>query len=658
MIPYLAKAYATAMRPPEQCSPSEFAERYRWLKIGTTSRPGRWRNDVFPYLKGIMDAIQEALEAGRRGVVLMKSGQGGGSEAMINALAWAIYTYPGPALYLISKDEIAKEFGRDRFNHLLDTCEPLKQKAIRGRRQGELLHIKRFVDGKLVLHGGSVLNLQSQPYRFVWIDEVDSLMDNIKNEGDPIRLAEIRTDAYSGRTLIVAFAHPSTRDRGAGKLYYQHSDQRRGHVSCVHCSSDIWLRWDHVKCIPHPGQTEERAERDPTAYRLYAPCCGCEISDAQRMLMCREVRQISTLPEEEARIRPWIGLHFSQLYMPNKPLRFLAEKYIETLEDEPARRVFVNKRLGDVYEEKKRSSSADDWRRMIVIRRRPMDDRVWERGTVPDGVQFLTAGQDSGWRSLHWAIWGWGPVEDTAGVTRLCGWLVDCGVIPRPDGSHTLEAGELEVFDQLLYMRQYPATSSDRTYWVEMGLHDAGWQPLAVYEYCMRHHPRTVPSKGGAEDSTSTQPPFRWGSPPRWIAGGVEYHDPHYRQAILNTYALKINWYDMAGQRLSVEQGGVIEEVPRLRLPIDTPDEFCRQCSAEYLSVDGKKKRWKKRRANHWGDCSVYAYAAALALEPLRKEAEETSRREVQRQSERLRERQRQAGMRMPDGRAYYAHMR
>jgi hypothetical protein len=207
-------------------------------------------------------------------------------------------------------------------------------------------------------------------------------------------------------------------------------------------------------------------------------------------------------------------------------------------------------------------------------------------------------------------------------------------------------------------MRQFGRLDGGNPLWVEMGMHDAGWQPLAAYEYCMRHHPRTVPSKGGAEDSTSTQPPFRWGSPPRWIAGGVEYHDPNYRQAILNTYSLKINWYDMASQRMDVQDGSAIEHVPRLRLPIDTPDEFCRQSSAEYLSVDGKKKRWKKRRANHWGDCSVYAYAAALALEPLRKHAEETSNAEVARREAKQRDRNQQAGLRLPDGRAYYAHMR
>jgi len=204
----------------------------------------------------------------------MKSGQGGGSEAMINVLLWMLIHFAGPILYLISKDELAKEFSRERFGHANKTCAPVAAKHL-DEIGADLLLVKRYADAVLRIQGGrSILNLQSLPYKIVFVDEVDSLQDEVEGQGDPMKIAEIRTDAQLGDTLIVAFAHPTTKDRGAGKLYYGQSDQRRGFVDCFHCGSEFWLQWDDVQVFPRAGQAPAQAALDPSCYLYVATCCG------------------------------------------------------------------------------------------------------------------------------------------------------------------------------------------------------------------------------------------------------------------------------------------------------------------------------------------------------------------------------------------------
>ncbi|MCW8129613.1 MAG: phage terminase large subunit family protein [Planctomycetota bacterium] len=619
----LLEVAAAVLRPPARMLTSQWAERHRYLKEGTTEKPGRWSNDYFPYLAGIQDAIDEALAKGKRGVALMKSGQGGGSEAMINALGHLLDEYPGPALYMLSKDELARSFARERFDPLVENCEPLARKSLTGRGTGSLTHVKRFADCKVVLQGGrSILNLQSSPYKYVFVDEYDSMQDEMEGS-DPLALAEIRTDAFPGSTLIVAFAHPSTRARGVGKLYHDKSDMRRGFVVCPHCAGEFWLQWDHVKAVSEEGMTQAQAERDKRCYHYFAPCCGAEISDAQRALIVRKVIYKSTLPADEADRRPYIGVHFSQLYMPNKSIEFLSEHWIEALDDDGRKRVFMNKRMGEVYDPALKEATADEWSRLVCVRRRENDPEYYTMGQVPAPVRFLTAGQDSRSTELHYAVWGWGRLRDEAGYPIVCGWLIDCGVVRRPY-SLTLEESDLRVFDQLLYERSFAAVDGRMQYEIVMGLHDWSWQPLAVENYCLRSNGRAVPCRGAALDSkaASHKPTFAWGAGARRRIGSEELPDPRVKVAQLNTFRLKENFFPLVGRRFITQTRDGIpgENHGRLVLPLDVPQWFIQQSSSEYLTLDGKVEVWKHKGPNHVSDCNLYAYACALEILKLQDE--------------------------------------
>jgi phage terminase large subunit GpA-like protein len=611
----LVRVAISAARPQPFLRPSEWARLHVHLASPPAPRAGLYDPEVFPYLDDVMDSAADALTSGKNWL-LMKAGQGGGSTAALIIWAWMQTYFPGPMLYLISKEEFADKFGKERVTPLIAGAEPLRSKFRPGRAGGETSTHKAFVDGSLDLMGGrSVLNMQTNPYRAGFIDEFDSLLDVIVGHGDPLKLLEVRTNAWSifGPTLIAAFAHPSTRERGAGRVYYELSDQRRGHVSCPHCSTWFPILWSHVKVLAREGQSAAAAERDPRCYTYVTPCCGVVLTDGQRYRACRDVRQRSVLPPAIAADRRWVGVHFSNLHM-TKPLVELAMEWIQGIDTPSVKTVVINKRLGDVDDQvAEQETTAEAWAELAK------DGH--ELGTVPDGVQVLTSGQDSRLLDLHWAVWGWGLARTSGGQAILRGWLVDAGVEPGPAAldrmRRTLASSDLHVFDGVLYGRTWPRSSGADELRVEQGLHDSGWQPIAAYEYSQTQRGRAFPSKGMAEDGSSKPgPTTRWTSGLRWKVGTKDVVDEQAKRLDMNTFVLKVDLLGWPGQTFEDEAG---VQRPRLVLAKDTPVELIAHLASERLVDEGGKKAWRKSGPNHWLDCAVMAYAAALQVIPFLK---------------------------------------
>jgi phage terminase large subunit GpA-like protein len=616
----LWRVYCGSIRPPPDLSPSEFAEKYRILHpVYCSERPGRWSNDVFPYQPHAMNAVQEAMRTGKRGVVFLKGGQLGGTEVAINGMLWLKIYYPGPQLFMTATEKVASEFGRERFESIIRDMPPLMARYCPNPR-GDIL-TKRFVDGKIQLSGGqSVFNLQSTPYRMVVIDELDSLVENLGGEGDPVKLAEVRTDSFTGQTLMIAYAHPTTKDRGAGKLYYELSDQRRGFVK-HDCGCEFYLKWEDVKCSGD--------ETDPGAYDYICPQCAAVISDAERVAMVRKMVYRSVLPPEVAAKKTWIGMQFGQLLSPAKSIRGLAQRFVECGKDENPLRVFYNKVLGEPYEPKVQKIDIDSLRALIVVKRRANDPEFYSRGQVPPGVRFLTAGQDSRSTELHFAIWGWGLRRATDKTVELCGWLIDWGAIKRQYSLLFSEA-EYHVFDELIYRRVLPSSTTDRTYNVMACGHDIGYQPtqIPIIRFCRSWPQRAIPVKGASITATSatTAPYARWGHAMKFKAGDEHTPDETSAALLLNTFMLKNQWYGSIAKRIEISDSANGQQIGSrkvavLAFPEDVEEGYLEQSKNEAM---GKGKRrdelvWEKTGPNHYADCNTYAFGLALNFDPYQK---------------------------------------
>lgn len=607
----LLESMIASLDPPEQLTPSDFAERYRVLhQVYCSERAGEWRNDVFPYQAPVMNVVQEAVQTGRRGVVFMKAGQIGGTDCMINAALWLKRYFPGPQLFMTSTEKVAAEFGRERFELIIRDMEPLRGVYTPNPR-GDIL-TKRFSDGKIQLSGGqSVFNLQSTPYRVVVIDELDSLVENLGGEGDPVKLAEVRTDSFTGQTLMLAYAHPTEKDRGAARMYLDSSDQRRGFVKHS-CGAEFYLQWEHVKST---GDTS-----DPSMYVYACPQCSAAISDPERIAMVRKVTYRSVLPEAEARKKSWIGVHASQLYSPNKSLRSLAERWLECGDDENQKRVFFNKVLGEPYEPKIQKIDLESLR-SLVVRRDANNPDAYRRGQVPAEVRFLTAGQDSRSVELHHAVWGWGVRRLADQTLTLCGWLIDWGIVKRAHSHIFTETEYHHAFDDAIYRRRFPSVDGKRELQVLQCGHDVGWEPtqIPIIRFCRCWPQRAVPVRGAAVNATSsTKAPYvRWGSPLKFRAGANTIADQSTALLLMNTFMLKSDWYGWVDQRIKIPTPSGPRETTRIMFPEDVDDEYLIQSQAEHM-VKGKEGEliWRKTGPNHFADCNTYALGCAYNLDP------------------------------------------
>ena len=629
LSPEYRKLSADAIRPLPEMDPATFAEINRILhEIYCTERPGKWSNDTFPYQRHVMNVVKEAIETGKKGVVFMKGGQIGGTDCMVNAMCWLKAYYPGPQLFMTSTEPVAREFGRERWELVIRDMPPLAKKY-RPSKRGDIL-TKRFSDGKIQICGGqSVFNLQSTPYRIVGIDELDSLVQDLAGQGDPLSLAEVRTDSFSGPTLIIAWAHPSTKDRGAGKLFYESSDQRRGFVK-HDCGFEFPLTMDGIECL---GE-----KHDASSYKRICKQCGEVIEDATMVAMVRKLVYKSVLDPEIAKTKEWIGIHASQLYTPSKTTRSIMARKLECGDDQAKLKVFYNKVLGEPYEAETQVLDKDMLRKLVVVRRRKVDTEFYSRGFVPPMVRFLTAGQDSRATQFHYSIWGWGLRRDINKAVSLCGWLIDWGEVARPH-SLTFSNAEYHVFDSLIYRRQFPCTDGKRNYSVMQCGHDIAYAPTQtpIIKYCRSHAHRAFPVRGAAIDATSscTSPYVKWGSAMKLKIDGEDFTDQNSRALILNTFMLKTDLYGWMTPTSQIEIPDLvgvetvgIRKLYRICFPEDVDDDILNQLSAEKC-VNGSKKGeliWKKtRQKNHQGDTATYALGLAYNADPFQanKTAEE-----------------------------------
>ena len=120
---YQRKALESLM-PPEDLTVSEWAEKYRMLDSKTSALPGPWRNEMTPYLVGIMDAL---LDYQTEEIVLCKASQLGGTEAILNALGYIIQQDPSPTLVVYPSDVLAESISKNRIVPMVMASPSLRE---------------------------------------------------------------------------------------------------------------------------------------------------------------------------------------------------------------------------------------------------------------------------------------------------------------------------------------------------------------------------------------------------------------------------------------------------------------------------------------------------------------------------------------------------
>lgn len=468
-MPSVIAGWSSAASPPPNFTVSEWADEHRRLPDTSASRGARWRTAFTPYLRGVMDSVNEP---GVKRIALKKCAQVGGSEALHNILGYFMHHDPCPMLMVHPSKEVAQEWSKDRLEDMLRSTPALQSivsdrvDKSAGRRAESTLTLKLFPNGFLALGGANTPNtFARRTARIAMGDDVDRFPAVVGDEGDPAELLENRTITfYNGLTLFV-----STPTLVGGRIdtLYNRSDQRRYFVSCPYCGRWDWITWNDLKHLRvfYVGD-------NPDSARLACPTdeyggCGALMTEVERRRMVGSGEWRPTTIAKEPGL---IGFHLPAMVstLGTINLSFLVSKWLAAKDKGPeSLRVFINTMLGDGWEERGRRVE----HQALFDRREYYGEGV----EVPEGAVALTAGVDVQENRFEIQVQAWGLGEER--------WLVDWRSIPG-----TPDSDDVETWQSLFTaLRRRYRHASGKQLPIHAVMIDSGYATDRVYKFVLRY---------------------------------------------------------------------------------------------------------------------------------------------------------------------------
>lgn len=590
-----------AARPRDRLAPSQWAEQKRVLTNAAIRGP--YQNDMVPTLVPIMDA---AADPDVETVVLCKSAQIGGTDAMLNILGYYIDQDPSSIMLVLADEDTAiQEMSRRRVQPMFHESPELQHLPDSDQWTKRELG---FINGARLTFGwaSSVARLASRPFRIVCCDEINKAgYDVTTNEGDAIGRAKERTNTFANR-LILLLSTPTldtgrvSRELGSCDVVYD------WHVPCPHCGQMQPLRWS----LKYAGGCDEglyRAEdgtwrqvgsvvwsggRDATREQIDAAAYQCGECGAlwDTVAKNQAVQQGRMVPRSE---RPAhakkVGFHINRLYslFPGGRLENMVSEWVGAVNSGDLKQVqgFVNSSLAEPWKQVTVEATASS-----ILRART--DLAPQ--TVPDEAVVLTCGIDNQQIGAWYAVRAWAPC--------FTSWLVDYGF-----------AADWTDLETVLFERVYPrvAGGPGMTIWraaidIGGGAQDGGASMTEeVYWWVRQHRGRGChlwPIKGASSPMTTrikAGRPIEKTPSGKAIPGGLQI-------VTLDTGQLK----DVYHYRLRKAVDGA-GEYQAAYLHSGVGEDYARQIQAEEKQIDRRGlEQWVQTgRDNHLLDCEVYCHA-------------------------------------------------
>ena len=329
--------------------------------------------------------------------------------------------------------------------------QALSVKLARGKKNKKTRKIVSGVPVRLAW-AGSANQLKSDPAGLAIVDERDGMAKNIKGEGDPVRLLEVRGDTHADFTLGVTSTPTEgsveiEKDEATGLEFWtvvEHDDiatldspiwklwQRgtRYHWAwpCPHCEDYFIPRFDCL-VIPKiditPKGGKENIERDATAIEarrlafLQCPNCDGVIEEKHKFEM--NAHGVYVAPGQ--RIEPdgrvigdppdgtTVSFWVSGLASPFVSFGERAGRYVEALNsgDQEEVQTVINGGFGELWAPA--GGDAPEWADVARLK------LPYQSRDIPAGVLLLTAGIDVQKNRLVTVVRGWGVRQES--------WLIE-----------------------------------------------------------------------------------------------------------------------------------------------------------------------------------------------------------------------------------------
>ena len=570
------------------------------LSTKASSEPGPYRASRTPFMREIMDQLSTSSRAIR--VVFMKSAQVGATEAGNNWLGYIMHRAPGPTLAVQPTVDTAKRFSQQRLSQLLEDTPELRELVLpsRSRDSGNTVLSKAYPGGQLILAGAnSAVGLRSMPARFVFLDEVDAYPGDVDGEGDPIALAEARTNSFGHRKKLFLASTPTIAGSSRIEREFGMSDQRYYHVPCPHCGGLQALEFERLRWT----------KGKPETARYLCSHCDEPIAERHKTWMMSEengARWIATAPDdvrEMAEAAGTVGYHISGLYSPLGWLSWedIARGWEEAQGNDALLKTLKNTVLGLTWQER---GEAPDWERLYERREPGM------LGRVPAGALLLTAGVDVQRDRIEVDVWGWGRDKRS--------WLVDHLVIEGDVGTQAPWDALTSVLE-----RTWEHASGARMGLSRMAIDTGDGVTVAtVYSWVRKSGAGQVVAIKGVgtfDRATPVQGPtfVDVSEGGRKIRRGVRL----YTVAVAVFKAEFYRYLQLSKPTDEALEEGAPWPAGYVHLPtVGVTEEWCKQATAEQLVTVRNRQGFSKiewqqlRPRNEALDCRVYARAAAWLL--------------------------------------------
>lgn len=456
-------------RPPSDANVSDWADHHRVLVGKAAAEPGPWRTERAPYQREIMNAFTDP-EVWK--IVMMTSSQVGKTDMTINMIGRSIDLNPGPMLLVGPSDAYMESFSKERLADTIAASPALRKKVYeaKSRSSGNTILMKSFPGGFLSMTGAnSPAGLAGRPIRDLFMDEVDRFPRSAGTEGDPVRLAEKRTQTFFNRRVVLT-SSPTIRGDSRIEREFIHGTQEEWCIQCKNCQGFFPIKFDDIRF--EKEQIGEGAHREYDVLDVWWRCPSCNGRMTETEVKKAPAMWIPYNPR--AKKNGVRSFHLNAFVSPWGKWKDLVKSFLDAMDDVEMLKTFYNTTLGESF---------------AYRESRGVPDALYERrekykAEVPRGVLVLTMGIDVQDNRLEYEVVGWGRSEESWGIQR--------GVIPgRADDPTTWQPVD-ELLDRAWELENGKALRIAVTF-VDSGGHFTE----EVYDACRRRLARRVyPIKG------------------------------------------------------------------------------------------------------------------------------------------------------------------
>ena len=386
-----------SLLPPPNVPLADWIESSVHIPASASALPGLMH--LWPFQRGWCEAL-ESPEIER--VTILKGARIGYTQWLSATLAHFVANAPAPIIALQPTADDARDFSVE-LESLFEASPTLRgllsDDADESGRSTMLA--RRFPGGSLkFLAAKSPRNLRRHTTRFLAMDEIDGY--EVSQEGDPIKLAEMRTMTFRDRKILAGST--PIFDFGPITRLYAESDRRIYECLCPECGGFSEIEWAQI--------TWPEGQPDKAAWAC--PQCGCLIEERFKPQMVAQGRWRVTAPE----VTGHAGFRINCLVSPHHNARWgkLAAEFLSAKRAPETLQVFTNTILGQAW----KSEGEDLDEHELFARREP-----FHLDNLPPEILWITAGvdcqddrlevvlmghTDSDWLVLDHRVF-WGPID-------------------------------------------------------------------------------------------------------------------------------------------------------------------------------------------------------------------------------------------------------